>query len=88
MKTIKWGSASDHKNIVKFYQYKLKVEEGEDPQSILSTLAAGESSKLYVSEARYLLGKLHHSKAIQKKKTLTAFDQRKIRDEYNRAIKS
>ena len=49
MKAIKWGSVSERKSILKFYEYKLKVEEGGNPQAILTSLAAGDSKKLYVS---------------------------------------
>lgn len=63
-KTIVWGSIFDKKNILKYYHYKLTVEEKGNSLPILTSLASGDSSKLYVSEARYLLGKHHHHKAL------------------------
>jgi hypothetical protein len=48
-KVIKWGALIDRKNIVKYYEYKLAIEEGTDVLPILSSLASGDSNKLYVS---------------------------------------
>jgi len=59
-KVITRGTFFEKKNIMKYYEYKLAKEEGGDVLPILTSLAAGDGSKLYVSEARYLLGKHHH----------------------------
>lgn len=70
-KIIRWGSVFDKKNILKYYQYKLALEEQTNFIPTLTSLAAGDSSKLYVSEARYLLGKYHHQQALTNKTELT-----------------
>lgn len=57
-------------------------------QNILSTLASGDSSKLYVLEARYLLGQLYHSTGLKNRETLNPQEHRKVMGEYNRAVKS
>lgn len=48
-KVIKWGSLTERKNIIKYYEYKLALEEGSDVLHILINLASGDSQKLYVS---------------------------------------
>jgi hypothetical protein len=48
-KTIRWGVNFERKNILKYYHYKLIAEEGGNYVPILTNLAAGDSSKLYVS---------------------------------------
>lgn len=63
-KVIKWGSIFDRKNILKYYDYKLTYEEKGNYLPLLTSLASGDSSKLYVGEARYLLGKHYHQKAL------------------------
>lgn len=64
IKIIKWGSLFQKKNILKYYQYQLTEEEGGNVLPILNQLASGDSSKLYVLEARYLLGKHQHRQAL------------------------
>lgn len=73
-KIVKRGVIFEKRGILKYFEYKLALQEGSSPQeiqSILSTLASGDSSKLYVLEARYLLGQLYHSNALKNKETLT-----------------
>lgn len=77
-KVIRWGSIFDKKNILKYYDYKLTVEEKGNYLPLLTSLASGDSSKLYVSEARYLLGKHHHQKALDNKTTLTPSEHFRI----------
>jgi hypothetical protein len=48
-KVIRWGSVFDKKNILKYYDYKLTVEEKGNYLSLLTSLASGDSAKLYVS---------------------------------------
>jgi hypothetical protein len=87
-KVIKWGSLIERKNIIKYYEYKLAVEEGTDVLHILTNLASGDNKKLYVSEARYLLGKYYHEKALANKSSPSKLEYSKIIGEYNRAFKS
>lgn len=47
-KIIKWGSIFDRKNILKYYDYKLTYEEKGNYLPLLTSLASGDSSKLYV----------------------------------------
>jgi hypothetical protein len=70
-KIITWASLFNTKNILKYYEYKLALEDGRDVLPILTALAAGDISKLYVREARYHLAKLHHSRALAQRRQLT-----------------
>lgn len=90
-KIIKRGVLYESKGVLKYYQYKLLVEEGSDEstiQQVLSSLASGDSSKLYVSEARYLLGRLYHQRFLKNKTTLAEKEEVRVLGEYNRAVKS
>jgi hypothetical protein len=87
-KVIKWGSIFDKRNILKYYEYRLTEEEHGNTIPILTSLASGDSDKPYVSEARYLLGKHHHHRALENKSTLTPHEHFRILGEYNRAVKS
>lgn len=87
-KVIRWGSVLDRKNILKYYEYRLTEEERGNSIPLLTSLASGDSSKLYVSEARYLLGKHHHHRALENKSSLTPHEHFRILGEYNRAVKS
>ena len=77
-KVIRWGSTFDRKNILKYYEYRLALEEQGNIIPILTSLAAGDINKLYVSEARYLLGKYHHHQALHNKTALTPTEQFRI----------
>ena len=90
-KIIKRGVLYQSKGVLKYYQYKLLVEEGSDQstiQQVLSSLASGDSSKLYVSEARYLLGRLYHQRFLKNKTILVEKEEVRVLGEYNRAVKS
>lgn len=87
-KIITWASLFNTKNILKYYEYKLALEEGRDVLPILTALAAGDISKLYVREARYNLAKLHHSRALAQGRQLTEQEKTKLIGEYTRATQS
>jgi hypothetical protein len=90
-KIVKRGVVFEKRGMLKYYEYQLAKQEGASPQElqlILSALASGDSSRLYVLEARYLLGQLYHSAALRNKSQLSALEYRKVTGEYNRAVKS
>ena len=90
-KIVKRGVVNEKKGLLRYYEYKLALAEGESPkeiQKILSTLASGESNKLFVLEARYLLGQLYHQQFLENSKALTPKNKTKVLGEYSRAVKS
>ena len=90
-KIVKRGVVFEKRGILKYYEYQLAKKEkasAQELQTILSTIASGESNKLYVLEARFLLGQLYHSNALRNDSKLTPKLHHKIMGEYNRAVKS
>ena len=88
---MKRGVVFEKRGMLRYYEYKLAKKEGasmKELQTILATLASGDSRKLYVLEARYLLGQLYHETALANKSQITLLEQKKIMGEYNRAVKS
>ena len=62
-KIVKRGVVFEKRGMLRYYEYKLAKKEGapmKELQNILGTLASGDSRRLYVLEARYLLGQLYH----------------------------
>jgi hypothetical protein len=90
-KIVKRGVVNEKRGVLRYYEYKLALAEGAPPkdiQNILSTLASGDSSKLYVLEARYLLGQLLHRQSLGEGGKMAFRNQTKVLGEYSRAVKS
>ena len=69
-KIVKRGVVFEKRGMLRYYEYKLAKKEGasvKELQTILATLASGDSRRLYVLEARYLLGQLYHETALANK---------------------
>lgn len=61
-----------------FYEYKMS-RTTHDPTTLNAISTSGDSSKLYILQSRYLLGKYYHNKSFQ----LLMSGKDHIKDQYN-----